>query len=114
MLRRIVKSDIVIAIKGASPRLGLVLVPDLFGDRLMKLIHPKFAATACLFALLAAPVIVFADGGDGNDWGDGEHHKKHYAVPEPSTLIMTLAGMGLGIGLVIAGVRRNRRRVIAA
>lgn len=82
----------------------------------MKLIHPKFAATACLFALLAAPVIVFADGGegDGKDWGDGEHHKKHYAVPEPSTLIMTLAGMGLGIGLVIAGVRRNRRRVIAA
>jgi hypothetical protein len=75
----------------------------------MKLIHPKFAATTCLFAVLAAPVIAFADGGEI----DGKH-KKNYAVPEPSTLIMTLAGMGLGIGLVIAGVRRNRRRVIAA
>jgi len=75
----------------------------------MKRIHPKFAATACLFAVLAAPVIAFADGGEG----DGKP-KKNYAVPEPSTLIMTLAGMGLGIGLVIAGVRRNRRRIIAA
>jgi hypothetical protein len=82
----------------------------------MKPINPKFAATACLFALLGAPVIAFADGseGDGKDWGDGNHHKKNYAVPEPSTLIITLAGMGLGIGLVIAGVRRNGRRVIAA
>ena len=81
----------------------------------MKLIHSKFAATACLFALLAAPVITFADGGDGqgqnnNDQGCNSHP---CAVPEPSTLIMTLAGMGLGIGLVIAGVRRHRRRVIA-
>jgi hypothetical protein len=110
-----VKSDIVIVIKGASPRLGLVLFQIYLEIGLMKLIHPKFAATACLLALLAAPVIAFADGGegDGKD-GGGKHHKKNYAVPEPSTLIMTLAGMGLGIGLVIAGVRRNRRRIIAA
>jgi hypothetical protein len=31
-----------------------------------------------------------------------------------STLIMTLAGLGIGMGLVVAGVRRNRRTTIAA
>ena len=82
----------------------------------MNLINPKFAATACLFGLLAAPAITFAGGGDdqgqnNNDQG-GKNHP--YAVPEPSTLIMTLAGMGLGMGFVVAGVRRNRRRIIAA
>jgi hypothetical protein len=81
----------------------------------MKLINPKFAATACLFALLAAPAITFADGGDDQGQNNNDQgRKKHYAVAEPSTLIMTLAGMGLGIGLVVAGVRRNRRRIIAA
>ena len=77
----------------------------------MKL-NPKLAVTACLFALLAAPVAVFADGHDARDKGD--KHKKPYAVPEPSTLIMTLAGLGIGIGLVVAGVRRSRRSTIAA
>jgi hypothetical protein len=82
----------------------------------MNLINPKFAATACLFALLAAPAITYAGGGDdqGQNNNDQGGKKPHYAVPEPSTLIMTLAGMGLGIGLVVAGVRRNRRRIIAA
>jgi hypothetical protein len=82
----------------------------------MKLINPKFAATACLFALLAAPAVVFADD-DRNEgkYKDKDKDKHHsYAVPEPSTLIMTLAGLGLGIGLVVAGVRRNRRRTVAA
>jgi hypothetical protein len=73
----------------------------------MKLINPKFAATACLLTLLTAPAVVLADR-------DHKDKPKKYAVPEPSTLIMTLAGMGLGIGLVIAGVRRNRRRTVAA
>jgi hypothetical protein len=70
----------------------------------MKLIVPKFAASACLFALLVAPAGVFAqDRNDRDNKG-----KNRYAVPEPSTLVMTLVGMGLGIGLVIAGLRRNR------
>jgi len=97
----------------------------------MKLIQYKFAVTTFLLVLLAAPAAVFADGhgDDGNrrdeggdgDWGEGrdrggdrDKRHDHYAVPEPSTLIMTLAGMGLGIGLVAAGVRRNRRRTVAA
>jgi hypothetical protein len=71
----------------------------------MKLINPKFAASACLLTLLAVPVAVFAN----NDLGArGDKDKKHYAVPEPSTLAMTVLGMGLGVGLVIAGLRRNR------
>ena len=71
----------------------------------MKLINPKFAASACLLTLLVVPAAVFAN----NDLGErGDKVKKHYAVPEPSTLAMTVIGMGLGVGLVIAGVRRNR------
>ena len=79
----------------------------------MKLINPKFAATACILAcwqrpLLYLPVIV--------------RHRHHHCRPhrsfpkptpiarvaEPSTLVMTLAGMGLGIGLAVVGLRRNR------
>ena len=71
----------------------------------MKLINPKFAASACLLTLLAVPVAVFAN----NDFRDrGGKDKKNYAVPEPGTLAMTVIGMGLGVGLVIAGLRRNR------
>jgi hypothetical protein len=71
----------------------------------MKVINPKFAASACLFAMLAAPVAVLADR-DDRDRHDRD--KKHYSVPEPSTLAMTVIGMGLGLGLVVAGLRRNR------
>jgi len=82
--------------------------------------NPRFAVTACLFALLAAPAAVLADGkdrrgeGEGRDRGRDKDKHQPYAVPEPSTLIMTLAGMGIGIGFVVAGVRRNRRRTVAA
>jgi hypothetical protein len=84
----------------------------------MKLIKPKFAVTTCLLVFLAVPAMMFADGDDdhyrGRDRG-GDKDKRHpYAVPEPSTLLMTLTGMGIGIGFVVAGVRRNRRRTIAA
>jgi hypothetical protein len=68
----------------------------------MKFPSPKFAASVCLFAMLAAPVAVLAD----RDRADKD--KKHYAVPEPSTLAMTVIGMGLGLGLLVAGRRRNR------
>jgi hypothetical protein len=71
----------------------------------MKLFNPKFAVIVCLLTLLAAPVAVLADS---NRWDRGDKDKKHYAVPEPSTLAMTVIGMGLGVGLVIAGLRRNR------
>ncbi len=81
----------------------------------MRLMNPKFAATTCLFALLATPAAVFAehhgDDGKGKDW---HKDRKLHAVPEPSTLAMTLAGMGLVLGLAIVGLRRNRRRSVAA
>lgn len=72
----------------------------------MKVLHPKLAASACLFAMLAAPAAVLADRDDKGRADKGSN--AHYAVPEPSTLAMTLVGMGLGLGLVIAGTRRNR------
>jgi hypothetical protein len=81
----------------------------------MKLINPKFAATTCLFALLATPAAVFAehhgDNGKGKDW---YKDRKPHAVPEPSSFVMTLAGMGLVLGLAIVGLRRNRSRTVAA
>lgn len=72
----------------------------------MKVLHPKFAASACLFAMLAAPAAILVDRDDKGRADKGS--KGHYAVPEPSTLAMTLVGMGLGLGLLIAGTRRNR------
>jgi hypothetical protein len=65
----------------------------------MKLDNPRFLASACLVALLAAPAGVLAR--DGKD-------KKHVSVPEPSTLVMTIAGIGLGMGLIVLGLRRKR------
>jgi len=80
-------------------------------------LNPKFAVTVCLFALLAAPAVMFAHGDDDEGRYKGDKDKHHsYSVPEPSlasTLIMTLAGLGIGMGLVVAGVRRNRRATIA-
>jgi|HubBroStandDraft_6_1064221.scaffolds.fasta_scaffold563762_2 hypothetical protein len=74
----------------------------------MKLINPKlapkFAAAACLFGMLAAPT-VFA----------GHHPPPWYGppppptrMPEPSSLVMTLVGMGFGVGLAVVGLRRKR------
>jgi hypothetical protein len=84
----------------------------------MKLINPKFAATTCLLGVLAAPAAVFADrpssGYDNGNKGGKKGGDKNWAVPEPSTLVMTLAGMGLVLGLAIVGLRRNRRRSVAA
>jgi hypothetical protein len=78
-------------------------------------LNPKFAVTVCLFALLAAPAVMFAHGDDDEGRYKGDKDKHHsYSLPEPSTLIMTLAGLGIGMGLVVAGVRRNRRTTIAA
>jgi hypothetical protein len=81
----------------------------------MKLINPKFVATTCLFALLAAPAAVFAEHhGDDGRGKDRYKDRKLHTVPEPSTLAMTLAGMGLVLGLAIVGLRRNRSRSVAA
>jgi PEP-CTERM motif len=83
----------------------------------MKLIDPKFAATTCLFALLATPAAVFAehhgDDGKGKDWYKDRKDRKVHAVPEPSSLAMALAGMGFVLGLAIVGLRRNRSRSVA-
>lgn len=69
----------------------------------MTLSNPKFAASACLLVMLAAPAGLLArDPRRPND------PKKTYAVPEPSTLAMTAVGMALGMGLVLVGLRRNR------
>jgi hypothetical protein len=83
----------------------------------MKLFDSKFAAGACLFALLAAPAGVFADrpgSGYDKDNKGGKKGDKNWAVPEPSTLVMTLTGLGLGIGLAVVGLRRNRSRSVTA
>jgi hypothetical protein len=77
----------------------------------MNLINPKFAATACLLGMLAAPAAVFADR---PRYDKGGKNDKKVAVPEPSTLVMTLVGMGLGIGLAVVGLRRNRSRNVTA
>jgi hypothetical protein len=77
----------------------------------MKMLSPKLAASACLFAILAAPLTGLANPG-GNDNG-GDKHKKRYPVAEPGTLVMTVAGLGLGMGLVLFGLRRNRKSITA-
>jgi hypothetical protein len=69
----------------------------------MKLSNPKFAAGACLLVMLAAPAGVFARYRHPDP-----EHKKPVPVPEPSTLVMTVVGMSLGMGLIVAGLRRNR------
>jgi hypothetical protein len=81
----------------------------------MKITNPKFAATICFFALLVTPAAVFAEhhGDDGKDKNSHKDRKLHM-VPEPGTLAMTLAGMGLVLGLAIVGLRRNRSRSVAA
>jgi hypothetical protein len=68
----------------------------------MKLISPKLAASACILAILAAPLTGLANG-KGKD--------KKYSVAEPGTLAMTVTGLGLGMGLVLFGLRRNRKSV---
>jgi hypothetical protein len=88
------------------------LVPnstDSPGDLSMKLINPKVAATACLFGMLAAPAVVFA--GHRTPPPPPPFFPKPTPiarVAEPSTLVMILAGMGLGIGLAVVGLRRSR------
>ena len=74
----------------------------------MKIISPKLAASACLFAILAAPLTGLANP-QGHGEKDGKNKK--YAVAEPGTLAMTVAGLGLGMGLVVFGLRRNRKRI---
>jgi hypothetical protein len=90
------------SVKGASPQPRIASGLESLGDLKMKFLNPKFAASACLFTMLAAPVAVLADRDRGGK------DKNRYAVPEPSTLAMTVIGLGLGLGLVVAGLRRNR------
>jgi hypothetical protein len=76
----------------------------------MKIISPKLAASACLFAILAAPLTGLANP---KGYPDKNDKNKKYSVAEPGTLAMTVAGLGLGMGLVIFGLRRNRKSVTA-
>jgi hypothetical protein len=97
------KTVILPAIQRVFLPLRLLSQKNLFGDLPMKLSHPQFAASACLLAMLAAPAGLLAhDSRRPND------PKKTYAVPEPSTLVMTALGMALAMGLVLVGLRRNR------
>jgi hypothetical protein len=73
----------------------------------MKLSNPEFLAAACLVAMLAAPAGVLARNRALDNGGDKNKDKKTTAVPEPSTLVMTLAGVGIGLGLLVAGMRRK-------
>jgi hypothetical protein len=74
----------------------------------MKLISPKLAASVCLLAILAAPLTGFANP---RGWDKEKDKDKKYSVAEPGTLAMTVAGLGLGMGLVLFGLRRNRKNV---
>jgi hypothetical protein len=76
----------------------------------MKLISPKIAASACLLAILAAPLTGLANPKGDDKYKDKD---KKYSVAEPGTLAMTTAGLGLGMGLVLFGLRRNRKSVTA-
>jgi hypothetical protein len=77
----------------------------------MKLISPNLAAGACLLAILAAPLAGLANPRGADDKYKGKDKK--YLVAEPGTLAMTVAGLGLGMGLVLFGLRRNRKSLTA-
>jgi hypothetical protein len=76
----------------------------------MNIMSPKLAASACLVAILAAPLTGLANPGG---YGDRDDKHKKYSVAEPGTLAMTVAGLGLGMGLVLFGLRRNRKSIAA-
>jgi hypothetical protein len=78
----------------------------------MKIISPKLIASACLFAILAAPLTGLANPRGYGDRDDKDKDKR-YRVAEPGTLAMTVAGLGLGMGLVLFGLRRNRKSITA-
>src|ERR1700722_10335505 len=66
----------------------------------MKLINSRFAATACFLTVLAAPASVLAQ--------QPKPVPSSFRVPEPSTLAMTLVGLGIGMGVVDATLRSKR------
>jgi hypothetical protein len=76
----------------------------------MKLSTSKIAASACLFAMLAAPAGLLAQ----RRGGDPDKQHKNVAVPEPSTLVMTAVGVALGMGFVLFNLRRNRETPVRA
>ena len=77
----------------------------------MKIISPKWAASACLFAILGVPLTGLANPQRHSQ--DDKKKDKKYSVAEPGTLAMTVAGLGLGMGLVVLGLRRNRKGITA-
>ena len=68
----------------------------------------KFAATAYVLAIFSLPATVLADRNHDKD--KHERDRKHWAtVPEPGTLELTLAGIGVvGVGLLVANARHRR------
>ena len=69
------------------------------GEIKMKLINSKFAASTCLLTLLAAPAFVLAQ--------QPKPVPSTARLPEPSTLAMTLVGLGIGIVGVVTYLRRK-------
>jgi hypothetical protein len=65
----------------------------------MKLINSRIAASTCLLTLLAAPTSVLAKQPKPGP---------SVRVTEPSTLAMTLVGLGIGMGVVVACLRHKR------
>jgi hypothetical protein len=65
----------------------------------MKLINSRFAASACLLTMLAAPASVLAQ--------QPKPVPSSVRVPEPSTLAMTLVGLGIGMVGVVAYLCRK-------
>ena len=58
-------------------------------------------------------LVLVANPRGADDKCKGEDNYRKYLVAEPGTLAMTVAGLGLGMGLVLFGLRRNRKSVTA-
>jgi hypothetical protein len=70
------------------------------GEIKMKLINSRFAASACFLTMLAAPASVLAQL--------PKPVPSSVRVSEPSTLAMTLVGLGIGMVGVVTYLRRKR------
>ena len=82
----------------------------------MKLVNQnwrKIRGRRMPFRLLAAPAAVFAGHHPPPPWY-GPPPPSHARMPEPSSLVMTLVGMGFGVGLAVVGIAPQTSRGVTA